>query len=127
MALRVLMFPLVLLVLAGCASEVTRYSSQLSAASPAEAKDVLRLSAAVEVNLDTHYTRTLKSGSRWARVGTTPQGTVYRPVDSVLTLEGANIHEAYIVVDGGRLTGYYLPVERAFSPISPKPLSVQKD
>ena len=128
MALRILRFyALSLLLLVGCANEVTRYSSQLSAAPPANADDVLRLGADVEVNLETHYTRTLKRGSRWALVGTTPQGSVYRPVDRVLTVEGAHVHEAYIVVAGGRITGFYLPVEKAFSPITPRPLSLLKD
>jgi hypothetical protein len=41
----------------------------------------------------------------------------------VFTLEGANIHEAWLVIRGAALVGFYLPAERAFSPLtSPVPL-----
>jgi hypothetical protein len=65
--------------------------------------------------LDTGYERTLKAGSAWRQAGTIAQGDVYRPVGSVFTLEGANIHEAWLVVRGDALAGFYLPAERAFS------------
>jgi hypothetical protein len=74
--------------------------------------------------LDTGYERTLKAGSAWRQAGAIAQGEVYRPVGAVFTLEGANIHEAWLVVRGDALTGFYLPAERAFSPLqSPVPLS----
>jgi hypothetical protein len=73
--------------------------------------------------LDTGYARTLKAGSAWRQAGTIPQGMVYRPVRDVFTLEGANIHEAYLVVRGDALVGFYLPAERGFSQLqSPVPL-----
>jgi len=75
----------------------------------------------VDITLDSGYTRALRRGSRWQSVGRLPQGEVYKPIDSVLTVEGANVHEAYIVVEGKRLVGFYLPVENAFTPISSKP------
>jgi len=75
------------------------------------------LDSEVTVHLDTGYSRVLKKGSRWTCVGATPEGDVYRTKDQVLTIEGSNIHEAFIVVKSQNLVGFYLPVERTFSPL----------
>ena len=66
-----------------------------------------------------NYNRVLARGSRWQLVGTTPQGRVYRRSDGVFTVEGAHVHEAYLVLAADRLVGFYLPVEKAFSPTTP--------
>lgn len=75
------------------------------------------LAKKVDIILDTGYTRTLKAGSSWRTVGTVDQGDVYRPVGDVFTLEGANIHEAWLVVRNGTLVGFYLPAEHGYSPL----------
>ncbi len=45
-------------------------------------------------------------------------GDVYKTNDQILTVEGSNIYEAYIVVSSGKLVGFYLPVEQSYSPLS---------
>lgn len=75
------------------------------------------LGQAAQITLDTGYTRALKPGSLWRDVGSLAQGEVYRPVQDVFTLEGANIHEAYLVVRDDTLVGFYLPAEQGFSPL----------
>lgn len=107
------------LVLAGCAVEVTRHPASLA---PLSDGVVATLQADTEITLDAGYRRTLKRGSKWAPAGRLPQGTVYRPVDGVLTVEGAHVHEAYLVVSEGCLVGFYLPVERAFTAVSTTPV-----
>ncbi|WP_236599132.1 hypothetical protein [Ramlibacter monticola] len=67
------------------------------------------------ISLSTGYTRTVPAKSRWRAVGALPQGTVYRPVDSVFAIEGRQIHEAYLVVRGATLQGFYLPGEGNYS------------
>lgn len=64
------------------------------------------------------YERLLKKGTNWHIVGSLEQGDVYSSGDQVLTVECSNIHEAYIVVSGRTLTGFYLPVEKGFVSIS---------
>jgi hypothetical protein len=76
------------------------------------------LAQETRLTLDTGYTRTLKAGSRWRSAGTVDQGDVYRPVGDVFTLEGAHIHEAWLVVRGESLVGFYLPAEHGYSPLS---------
>ena len=84
------------------------------------------VTTALEVQLPTGYTRTLRAGSVWRLAGILPQGEVYRPVGDVFTVEGAHIHEAYLVVKSDTLVGFYLPAERAFSPVAkPIPLAFQ--
>lgn len=77
-----------------------------------------RLGKEIQVTLDTGYSRKLKDGVRWDYVGVIPPGEVFRTNDQILTVEGSNIFEAYIVVSSGKLVGFYLPVQKAFSPIS---------
>jgi hypothetical protein len=106
----------VALTLAACAA-VQHSPARLEplAASGQSASRVL--AKKVDITLDTGYTRTLKAGSSWRAAGTVDQGDVYRPVGDVFTLEGANIHEAWLVVHNGTLVGFYLPAEHGYSPL----------
>ena len=66
----------------------------------------------------------LAEGSRWQRVGALPEGEVYRPVGTVFTIEGRNVHEAYLVVSPARtLVGFYLPGESRLS-LLPNPVQL---
>lgn len=72
----------------------------------------------VTLDLSTHYSRILHQGSQWRETGCLSQGTVFRPVNGVFTLEGRHVHEAYLVISENMLVGFYLPVERAFSTLA---------
>jgi hypothetical protein len=113
-------------VLAGCATEVLRVPAELSMPqSPLAARYVVLEPA--DVWLDSGYQRRIESGTQLAPFGRVPQGDVFRPTSTVLTVEGAHVHEAYLVVAEGRLIGFYLPVEKAFAPLSrPVRLSIQR-
>jgi hypothetical protein len=119
-------FALLLAVfLHGCAA-VQHTPVQLQPVSATAMAGRLVLAKEVQLQLDTGYSRSLKQGSLWQPVGSLPQGTVYRPVNDVFTLEGAHIHEAYLVVQGQELVGFYLPAERGLSRLShPQPIQVQ--
>lgn len=77
-----------------------------------------QLEEEVNVSLDTGYSRVLKKGTTWHFVGTIASGDVFRTKDQILTVEASNIHEAYVVISSGSLVGFYLPVEKTFSPLS---------
>jgi hypothetical protein len=106
--------------LAGCASEVFRTPVGAPAAPVPGQAGAMVLVQSATIKLSTAYDRTLAAGSRWRLVGTIPQGTVYCAAGGVFTLEGANIHEACLVLDGESLVGFYLPVEQAYSPLVDK-------
>ena len=114
----------VLVAIAACASEVQRTSASLS--TPPNA-----VPARIEIAQETHvllsggYSRTLAQGSVWELRGGLPEGAVYRRVDGVFTVEGAHVHEAYLVINANRLVGFYLPVERSYSPLPPVSLSIK--
>jgi hypothetical protein len=71
-----------------------------------------------KIDLGTGYSRVIKAGTKWDYVGTTKNGDVYNTKDQILTVEASNIYEAYIVISSGKLVGFYLPVEKTFSPLS---------
>lgn len=115
-----LVAPSIVFVLIGCASEVYRQSSVLSAYGDEVSKARLFNSEPVRLHLPTGYERRIPSHTEFIEVGRIAEGVVLRPVSYVLTVEGANVHEAYLVVDDGFIVGFYLPVERAFSPLKRK-------
>ena len=106
------------MVLTACAPMITSTEASLTPVADRSQAEVLRLGSATDIRLPTGYTRVLPAASRWGRVGQLPQGTVYRSLDSVLTIEGRQVHEAYLVVAGDRLNGFYLPGEARFAPLS---------
>jgi hypothetical protein len=63
--------------------------------------------------------RQLEAGSRWQLVGRIEQGQVYKRVDGVFMVQARDVHEAYLVIAGAQLMGFYLPVEKSFSPAVP--------
>lgn len=109
-------------LLAGCASEVRREPVELDAAA-AEAGRVWVSTVAVEARPASGYPRTIAPGTEFKAVGRVAQGLVLRPTQTVLTVEGAHMHEAYAVHRDGVLVGFYLPVERAYSAL-PQPVSM---
>lgn len=111
-----------LFLLSACAPEVVRRESALSPASANAAH--YTVVAPVSVRLDSGYNRTLAAGTRFVEAGTIAEGRVLKPVNTVFTVEGTHQHEAYLVERSGRLVGFYLPVERAFSPLS-SPVAIQ--
>lgn len=101
--------------LAACAEDVRREPATLAAL--AQAAPVVRLAAEAKGFSTAGYASTLRAGTRWQAVGSVPQGEVLKPLDTVLAAEGAHVREAYAVVRGGSWVGFWLPVERAFSPL----------
>ena len=102
--------------LIGCAPAIPVQEAQL-AAPGARPHPVRMLQREATVRLSTGYERKLAEGSRWRPIGSLPQGEVLRPMDSVFTIEGRQVREAYLVVSDTRLVGFYLPGEARFSPL----------
>jgi len=104
-------------VLAACAfdlAHVAQVPAPFRSSEPTRRAFVLEHD--VPLTLPFGYRRVLKQGSTWSYVGTIEPGDIFATRDQVLTVEASNIHEAYIVVNGEKLVGFYLPVERTYSP-----------
>lgn len=114
--------------LGACAPMVQRLPSRLDAIDADRLQmQRIRLAHSAEVKLDTGYTRMLPAASVWALAGHITQGDVYKPVNSVFTIEGSQVHEAWLVIRSGMLNGFYLPGEQMYSPLSsPLPLSLER-
>lgn len=116
----------ILLILNACAFDIVHVKqtpSNLVLQSDSSANFTLEKEA--KVSLGTGYRRTLKANTTWSLVGSLPEGSVFKTRDQILTVEGSNIYEAYIVVESNSLTGFYLPAEGTYSPLKePLPLHV---
>lgn len=108
-----------------CASEVVRQPQSLSAVAGAQSEWIELMEDAQLSSMEV-YARTLPAGSVWELRGTVPQGKVYRRVNGIFTIEGAHVHEAYLVLADEQLVGFYLPVERAYSPTPPLALKIRQ-
>jgi hypothetical protein len=102
--------------LSGCALPVRQLD--LSAPLVPASGHSFVLAQDVRCSIGTGYERTLRAGTRWSLFGTIDRGEVYRSPDQLLTVEGYNVHEAYLVVRDASLVGFYLPVEKKFTPVS---------
>lgn len=114
-------------LVAGCAPEVLRVPIQPVAQAPGGRAATIAVRQPAVLNLGTGYPRTLAAGSRWRLAGALPQGLVYQAAQGVFTVEGANIHEAYLVLRGREVVGFYLPAEQAYSPLKDAVMLVLED
>ena len=107
------------LLFAGCIA-VEQQPVQFSPVASEQSSLPEHLDKKLDIQLNTGYTRTLKAGSMWTHFGRVAQGEVFKPYHDIFTVEGAHIHEAYLVVANNTLVGFYLPAEQSFSPLSQK-------
>lgn len=105
-----------MIVLASCAAEIPRQPATLipSAQGDGQSK-VIQVDEDVAVRLPSGYSRHIRAGSVWMQSGTVEGGVAYKATKDVFTIEGTHVHEAYLLLDGNRLVGFYLPGERAVS------------
>jgi hypothetical protein len=124
-AARFSLFCLALLALAACSDVSGEPSPLVSRAASAERAYVLEKT--VKAKPSGGKSRALKEGSVWTEFGTVAEGTVYRPRGAILTAEGVNVREAYIVVRDRTWVGFWLPVEKAFAPVDrPVPIEMKQ-
>ncbi len=117
---------LALLLLCGCVAQVVRTPIELTAANQQEARRYITVYP-VTIKLDSGYERRINAGVEFVEIGIISFGKVFRPTKTVFTVEGAHMHEAYLVLNNERIVGFYLPVEKAFSPLSqPVVLSIKE-
>ncbi len=108
---RMLLIVASLIVTLGCARDLRREPTEMTALDASEIR-VIRVAEAVTVSLDSGYSRSIAAGSQWRSVGQISMGTVFKPVGQVFSIEGAHVHEAYLVLQGNNLVAFYLPGER---------------
>lgn len=76
----------------------------------------IKLIESTPIRFSTGYSHILSAGTHWKKFGEIPEGVVYQPVDAIFSIEGRQVHEAYLVIDNQkRLVGFYLPGEQRYS------------
>ncbi|MGT2510058.1 hypothetical protein [Cupriavidus basilensis] len=108
------------LALLGCAPMIATTPASVELAQGGAAAHPIKLLAPALIQLDTGYTRQLAANSVWKRVGHVPQGEVYRPVGTIFTIEGRQVHEAYLVLKDNKLVGFYLPGSKTIPRFQPQ-------
>jgi hypothetical protein len=106
----------------GCAPEIVRNPIPYTQVSGG--KSFIQLNKSSTIPNYSGSGNTLFVGTRWDLVGDVGHGKVYKSKDSVFFLQGANSHEAYLVVSGRKLVGFYLPGEKAWSSLEP-PIDIE--
>src|SRR5262245_34836983 len=110
------------LFLVGCAFDVISIRQLPAAIQPAtetESAATWMLDQDTRVRLVQGFSTGLKKGTSWRQVGRIEQGDVLRTSDQIVAVEASNQHEAYLVVKNDIATGFYLPVEKTFTPADP--------
>ncbi len=116
----------IIVLIVGCAFDVVHVKQTPAHLNMQPAISAWKLLDDVDVRLGTGYSRKLKKETKWDYVGSIENGDVYSTDDQILTVEASNIFEAYIVVSDYNLIGFYLPVEKTYSPLSsPKELPIE--
>lgn len=117
---------MILILMPGCAfdiSHVTRVPTTFTSADGSG----WTLQQNQSISVGSGFPTKLRHGTRWQLAGRIPQGDVYRSSDQVVTVEASNIYEAMVVLQGDKLVGFYLPVERSFVAASqPGPLPIER-
>jgi hypothetical protein len=107
-------------ILAACAAPLDTFPTQfasIDAGSPRPA--AIEVIAPAVVRPSHGRRRVVEAGSLWQPVGRIEQGDVYRRISGIFIIQARDVHEAYLVVSKGTVVGFYLPVERTFSPATP--------
>ncbi len=108
------------LLVVGCAFDLSSVKQQpVGYSATATSTEGFTLNREVKASLGTGFPTRLKAGTRWRHIGQTEHGGVFATKDQIVTVEASNIYEAQIVVSNNFLNGFYLPVEKTFSPVKP--------
>lgn len=119
-----LMLGLFAIIFSGCAFDIVHIDQEpIQYENAIFPKTDFELADEVDVRLGTGYSRKLNKGTKWCYVNTISKGDIFKTKDQILTIEGSNIFEAFIVVSEKQLVGFFLPVEETFSPLS-KPITL---
>jgi|SRR6266481_2459688 len=106
----------VMVLLASCAAEIPRQPTTFIPSSEGEGHSrVIQVDEDADVRLPSGYSRSIRAGSIWKQSGTVEARAVYKAAKEVFTIEGTHVHEAYLLLDGNTLVGFFLPGESAVS------------
>ena len=108
------------LVLVACSAQQVQVSQALVRETADDGMYVLERGVVIEAKNTKDLT--LRSGTRWSKIGEIDHGDVYDTRDQVVIVNSFDVHEASIVVRDSMIVGYYLEVEETF--VESEPVSI---
>ncbi len=118
----ILLTTLISLLLISCGS-VPR--TQTKILKYAQTDEMISITESKTILLSTGYNTSIIEGTDLKYIGDIPKGKVYKPIDSVLMIEGTNMYQAYLVLQNEQLIGFYLPASKEFSNSLTTPLKLK--
>lgn len=82
-----------------------------------------RLAEAIDIKAPRTADLTLRADTLWYHIGTISHGRVYDTRDQVIIVNSFNVYEAAVVVNDGKIVGYYPKVAKAF--VASRPVSIE--
>lgn len=113
-------FILIALIFLGC-SQVKYKTVELG--KETIPKSTWILTEVANIHVQSCSTTTLNSNTQWIYVGSIDQGDVYKTKDQIVSVHCSNMYEAYIVLSGEQIIGFYFPFEKGFCQAS-KPVKI---
>ena len=113
------------MLLAACV--VTPVPVQSDLAPITSPSPLYRLGSNVTLRTDMAAEQVLHAGTGWQRIGDIPQGAVYHTADQVVIVNSFSVFEADIVVNGGNVVGFFIPVGRRYVAAHPAPISFKEE
>lgn len=107
------------IVSSGCAFDVIHVKQTPAHFEPVTADQAWVLRDDLKVLIASGWATPLKKGTIWKRVGRIAEGDVIATRDQILTVEASNVFEAQPVINQGKVVGFFLPVEKSFTPADP--------
>jgi hypothetical protein len=112
-----------LAALAASACMVSRVPLQAELAPFTGAARTYKLAAPVTVRANASADQILRANTRWAQIGSIPQGDVFETKDQVVIVNSFSVFEANLVVKDGKVVGYFIPVGCSFVAATPVAIS----
>jgi len=106
-------------LLGACIAMGSTTAVKLMPVAKAHAAQDIQLQSPATFKVGIGYGHELPAGSRWRAVGSLAQGTVYRPLNLAFMVQSPSVDEAYPVVQGGKLQGFFLPADASFTAVKP--------
>jgi hypothetical protein len=119
-----LLFAAAAIMPVGCAFDLSSLNQHPATfVSKTDGAESFTLEREVKAHLGTGFVTRLNAGTHWHEVGSTEFGKVFATRDQIVTVEASDIYEAELVVSNQCITGFYLVVEKTFTPVT-RPIPV---
>ena len=123
--MRIALLVSISLILVGCSATVVTLAEPMDETGLDSSS--YRLAESIVIKAPRTADLTLRADTVWNHIGTISQGRVFDTKDQVIIVNSFNVYEAAIVVNDGKIVGYYPKVAEAFVASRPVSLKLVKE